>query len=189
MEINYSLYLVTDERYDNLLDRVENALHKGVTLVQYRAKHKSTEEQIAEAKALKVLCDKFKVPLIINDNLQVALAVDAAGVHLGQDDTNCLVARNILGKNKIVGVSVHNLLETELAVQQGADYLGIGAVFPTGTKTDVDVVGLKGLSEICATVNIPVVAIGGVNFNNYKQAIAVGARGVAMVTGLLGDWK
>lgn len=189
MEINYSLYLVTDERYDNLLDRVENALHKGVTLVQYRAKHKSTEEQIAEAKELKVLCDKFKVPLVINDNLQVALAVDAAGVHLGQEDTDCLVARCILGKDKIIGLSVHNLLETELAVQQGADYLGVGAVFSTGTKTDVDVVGLKGLSEICATVNIPVVAIGGVNFNNYKQAIAVGARGVAMVTGLLGDWK
>ncbi len=187
--MDYSLYLVTDERYNNLLCRVEFALQKGVTLVQYRAKHKSTEEQIAEAKELKVLCDKFKVPLLINDNLQVALAVDAAGVHLGQEDTNCLVARNVLGKDKIIGISVHNLWETELAVMQGADYLGVGAVFPTGTKTDVDVVGLKGLSEICAVANIPVVAIGGVNFDNYKQALAAGAKGVAMVTGLLGDWK
>ena len=164
-------------------------MQRGITLVQYRAKHKSTEEQIAEAKELKVLCDKFKVPLIINDNLLVALVVDAAGVHLGQEDTNCLVARNILGKDKIIGVSVHNLLETELAVLQGADYLGVGAVFLTGTKTDVDVLGLKGLNEICAAANIPVVAIGGVNFENYKQTLAAGAKGVAMVTGLLGDWK
>lgn len=185
--MNYQLYLVTDERYPNLLERVEKALQKGVTLVQYRAKHKSQSDQIEEAKILKALCDKHHVPLLINDNVQVALAVDAAGVHLGQEDLDCATARRLLGPEKIIGISAHDVPEALRAQAAGADYIGAGAVFPTNTKLDVDTMGLEKLQEICQAVTIPVVAIGGVTFENKQKCFDVGAKGVAMVTALLGE--
>lgn len=185
--MNYELYLVTDERYPDLLRRVDEALQKGVTLVQYRAKHKPEGEQIAEAKLLKQLCDRYQVPLLINDKVQVALAVQAAGVHLGQDDLDCAAARKLLGKDKIIGISAHNVSEALRAQADGADYIGAGAVFPTNTKLDVDTMGLAKLQEICQAVKIPVVAIGGVNFENKQVCFAAGAKGAAMVTALLGE--
>lgn len=185
MNIDYSLYLVTDERYTDLLVRVEKLLERGVTLVQYRAKHKSTATMLSEAQATKQLCDKYQVPLLINDRIDIALAVQAAGVHLGQKDMPCVVARKILGKDALIGISVHNLVETQQAITDGADYLGVGAVFSTNTKKDVEVLGLNGLQEICACATIPVVGIGGINFDNKDKVINVGADGVAMVTTLL----
>ena len=180
--MDYSLYLVTDEKYDNLINKVEKILMRGVNLVQYRAKHKTTQEMFLEAQELKKVCDKFNVPLLINDRIDIALAVDAAGVHLGQDDLPCQIARKILGKNKIIGVSVHNILEAQKAEADGANYLGVGAIFPTTTKTDVSVLGLDGLKKICQVAKIPVVGIGGIDFENKDAVFAAGASGVAMVS-------
>ena len=138
--IDYSIYLVTDEACLHgrpLLKCVEEALAAGVTLAQYRAKAADGGVLYAEACRLKELCDKYNVPLIINDRLDIALAVGAAGVHLGQDDLPCAVARRLLGEDFIIGVSAHNPAEAVQAVSEGADYLGCGAVFGSATKHDV----------------------------------------------------
>lgn len=184
--VDYSLYLVTDERYSDLMGRIESVIPKGVTLVQYRAKYKDTASMINEAIIIKQICDQYNIPLLINDRVDVALAVKARGVHLGQSDMSCRLARKILGSEAIIGISVHNILEARRAVGDGADYLGVGAVFATDTKEDVSVIGLSGLSIICQSVNIPVVAIGGVNFENRCEILKAGATGTAMVTALLG---
>lgn len=188
VKIDYSIYLVTDEDCLHgrpLLDCVEKALAAGVTLVQYRAKNADGGRMYAEACQLKKLCDKYNVPLIINDRLDIAQAVGAAGVHLGQDDLPCTVARKILGDDYIIGVSAHNPAEAMQAVRDGADYLGCGAVFGTATKHDVAQLGLENLRAIRKAVNIPMVGIGGINADNYAEVLGTGADGAAIVSGIL----
>lgn len=185
---DYSIYLVTDDgclQGRALIDCVCEALDGGVTLVQYRAKTASSAEMYAEALQLKALCDSFNVPLIINDRLDIAMAVGAAGVHLGQDDLHCAVARKILGEDYIIGVSAHNPAEAKAALQSGADYLGCGAVFGTATKADVKKLGTEGLTAICREKGLPVVGIGGVTADNYREVRAAGADGAAIVSGIL----
>lgn len=185
---DYSIYLVTDDgclQGRALIDCVREALEGGVTLVQYRAKTASSAEMYSEALQLKALCDSFKVPLIINDRLDIAMAVGAAGVHLGQDDLPCTAARRILGEDYIIGVSAHNPAEAAEALQSGADYLGCGAVFGTATKADVKKLGTDGLAAICREKGLPVVGIGGVTADNYREVRAAGADGAAIVSGIL----
>lgn len=186
--IDYSIYLVTDEACLHgrpLLKCVEEALAAGVTLVQYRAKAADGGVLYAEACRLKELCDKYGVPLIINDRLDIALAVGAAGVHLGQDDLPCAVARRLLGEEFIIGVSAHNPAEAVQAVSEGADYLGCGAVFGTATKHDVAKLGLENLRAIRKAVAVPMVGIGGITADNYAEVLATGADGAAIVSGIL----
>lgn len=185
---DYSIYLVTDDgclQGRAPIDCVREALEGGVTLVQYRAKTASSAEMYAEALQLKALCDSFKVPLIINDRLDIAMAVGAAGVHLGQDDLPCAAARKLLGEDYIIGVSAHNPAEAKAALQSGADYLGCGAVFGTATKADVKKLGTDGLAAICKAKGLPVVGIGGVTADNYREVRAAGADGAAIVSGIL----
>ena len=156
-----------------------------MTLVQYRAKTASSAEMYNEALQLKAMCDSFKVPLIINDRLDIAMAVGAAGVHLGQDDLPCAAARRILGEDYIIGVSAHNPAEAAEALERGADYLGCGAVFGTATKADVKKLGTEGLTTICREKGLPVVGIGGVTADNYREVRAAGADGAAIVSGIL----
>lgn len=185
---DYSIYLVTDDgclQGRALIDCVREALEGGVTLVQYRAKTASSAEMYNEALQLKALCDSFKVPLIINDRLDIAMAVGAAGVHLGQDDLPCAAARRILGEEYLIGVSAHNPAEAAEALQSGADYLGCGAVFGTATKADVKKLGTDGLAAICKAKGLPVVGIGGVTADNYREVRAAGADGAAIVSGIL----
>lgn len=185
---DYSIYLVTDDgclQGRALIDCVREALEGGVTLVQYRAKTASSAEMYAEALQLKALCDSFNVPLIINDRLDIAMAVGASGVHLGQDDLPCAAARKLLGEDYIIGVSAHNPAEAKAALQSGADYLGCGAVFGTATKADVKKLGTDGLAAICKAKGLPVVGIGGVTTDNYREVRAAGADGAAIVSGIL----
>ena len=185
---DYSIYLVTDDgclQGRALIDCVRKALDGGVTLVQYRAKTASSAEMYAEALQLKALCDSFNVPLIINDRLDIAMAVGAAGVHLGQDDLPCAAARKLLGEDYLIGVSAHNPAEAKAALQSGADYLGCGAVFGTATKADVKKLGTDGLAAICKAKGLPVVGIGGVTADNYREVRAAGADGAAIVSGIL----
>lgn len=185
---DYSIYLVTDDgclQGRALIDCVREALEGGVTLVQYRAKTASSAEMYTEALQLKALCDNFKVPLIINDRLDIAMAVGAVGVHLGQDDLPCSAARKLLGEDYIIGVSAHNPAEAKAALQSGADYLGCGAVFGTATKADVKKLGTDGLAAICKAKGLPVVGIGGVTADNYREVRAAGADGAAIVSGIL----
>lgn len=187
--IDYSIYLLTDSNCLNgrdLLTCVEQALQSGVTLLQYRSKHTDCGPMYFEALQLKDLCDKYHIPLIINDRLDLAIAVGAAGVHLGQTDMPCSIARRILGNEYIIGVSAHNPEEAVKAVADGADYLGCGAVFGTKTKADVDKLGLNNLSAIRQAVAIPMIGIGGVNANNYVQVLQTGANGAAVISGILG---
>lgn len=181
------LYAVTDRSWLNgqtLYEQVEQALKGGVTLVQLREKGLEAEQFLQEARQIQQLCRRFGVPLIINDSIEVALAVDADGVHLGQDDANAAQARQLLGKDKIIGVSAHNVQEALQAVQDGADYLGSGAVFGSGTKTNVSTLPMQTLREICSAVPIPVVAIGGITEQNLQQLSGTGIAGAAVVSAI-----
>lgn len=187
--IDYSVYLVTDEKClkgRSLLECLEKAIRGGATLVQYRGKDKSGAAMLTEAQSLKKLCDAYEIPLIINDRLDIAQAVGTAGVHLGQDDLPCRKAREILGDDCIIGVSAHNVAEARQAVLDGADYLGSGAVFGSNTKTDASLLGLERLHEICSSVSVPVVGIGGITADNYVKVLQAGADGAAVVSGILG---
>lgn len=181
------LYAVTDRSWLNgqtLYEQVEQALKGGVTLVQLREKGLGAEQFLQEARQIQQLCRRFGVPLIINDSIEVALAVDADGVHLGQDDANAAQARQLLGKDKIIGVSAHNVQEALQAVQDGADYLGSGAVFGSGTKTNVSTLPMQTLREICSAVPIPVVAIGGITEQNLQHLSGSGISGAAVVSAI-----
>ena len=187
--IDYSIYLLTDDECLKgrlLLPSVEEALQGGVTLVQYRSKFKDGGPMYEEALALKALCDSYDVPLIINDRVDVALAVGAAGVHVGQDDLPCAVVRNLVGADFIIGVSAHNPAEALRAIADGADYLGCGAVFGTATKPDVAKLGLANLRAIRRVATKPMVGIGGVTSDNYGEVLSTGADGAAVISGILG---
>ena len=187
--IDYSIYLVTDTVYfkdDSIYNKLEAALSAGVTLLQYR--DKSAETRILYERALKVknLCDKYRVPLIINDRADIAFAVKAAGVHLGQSDLPPLIARRMLGSDAVIGVSAHNADEALKAEADTADYLGCGAVYATATKKDTSVIGTEGLKKIRAATKLPFVGIGGITLENYKTVLQAGADGAAIVSAILG---
>lgn len=188
-KLNYSLYLVTDRQIlagRELCACVEQAIRGGVTLVQLREKAVSSLEFYQVACKLKQLTDDYNVPLIINDRLDIALAVEAAGLHIGQDDLPAEIARRLLGPGKILGVSVSSVEEARAAVQAGADYLGVGAVFPTASKADADAVSLAELARIKRAVDVPVVAIGGIAADNLAKVRAAGVDGAAVISAILG---
>lgn len=187
-DIEYGLYLVTDRELlggRDLVKTVEQAIQGGVTIVQVREKQLSSREFFQVATAVKGVTEKYKVPLIINDRADIAVAVDADGLHIGQDDLPVAVARSLVGPDKIIGVSTATLEEALLAQSQGADYLGVGAIFPTNTKGDADKVSLAQLQDIKAKVNIPVVAIGGINNGNMQSVAATGVDGAAVVSAII----
>lgn len=190
MNIDYSLYLVTDRRFlkdRTLKSAVEDSIKGGVTIVQVREKDVTTREFYKVALEVKEITDKYNVPLIINDRIDIAQAINADGVHLGQDDMPIKLARKILGKNKIIGISVGNVDEAKEAEKDGADYVGIGAIFFTGSKKDIDTpIGTTGLKEIVESINIPSVAIGGVNKENLSEVIKTGTSGAAVISAILG---
>lgn len=188
--VDYTLYLVTDRdvlKGKDLEKAVEEAILGGTTLIQIREKNESSLEFYNIALGVKKITDKYNVPLIINDRIDIALAVDAAGVHIGQSDLNCAVVRRILPKDKIVGVSAHTLQESIQAERDGADYIGCGAMFSTSTKKDATSVRFDTLKEIKTKINIPVVAIGGIGKNNISEFKGIGIDGIAVVSAILGN--
>lgn len=188
-KLDCALYLVTDRellRGRDLCTCVEEAILGGVSLVQLREKELSTRDFYQTAQQIKVITDKYQVPLIINDRLDIALAIDADGLHIGQDDMPLTVARRLMGEDKIIGVSARTLTEALAAEQEGADYLGVGAVFATSTKKDANIVALSRLAEIKKAVSIPVVAIGGIGTENAKLVIETGVDGISVVSAILG---
>ncbi|WP_040330369.1 thiamine phosphate synthase [Clostridium ihumii] len=189
-KIDYSLYLVTDRnilKNRDLKDEVENAIKGGVTLVQLREKECGGKDFLEYAIEVKEITDKYNVPLIINDRVDIALAIDAAGVHVGQNDIPAKVVRELIGKNKVLGISVSNLEEAKKAVEDGADYLGIGAIYSTSTKKDAKNVKLNMLKEIRDNIKIPIVAIGGIDKNNAKEVIECNIDGIAVVSAILSE--
>lgn len=189
-KIDYSLYLVTDSGLAagrSLLEIVISAVRGGVSIVQLREKNLDTLPFLEIAKALKEKLDPLSVPLIINDRLDIAMATDADGIHLGQSDIPFDIARKILGNERIIGVSVNTIEEAIKAESQGADYLGISPVWKTPTKVDTPPeVGLAGIEKICAAVRIPLVGIGGINAGNAASVIRAGCDGVAVVSAIMG---
>lgn len=186
--MDWSLYVITDAqlaRGRSHIEVVRAAIEGGASLVQYRQKEGTTRQLVEEAQALRELTRQAGVPFIVNDRLDVALAVEADGVHVGQEDMPAGLARRLMG-GRIVGVSATNLQEALQAEQDGADYLGVGPVFATPTKPDAaPPMGLEGLAEVCRAVSIPVVAIGGINEQNAAEIIAAGADGVAVVSAVV----
>jgi len=187
--IDYSLYLVTDAglgRGRSTHQIVEAAMRGGVTMVQYREKTASTRRMIDEALDLRQLCRTYSVPFIINDRLDVALAVDADGLHVGQDDMPAGLARKLLGPGKLLGVSVENARQARLALDDGADYVGASPIFATPTKPDAPpAIGLQGLQELARNTSLPIVAIGGVNASNAASVLRAGAGGLAVVSAIV----
>ncbi len=166
---------------------VEAAIRGGVTVVQYREKAASTRRMIAEARELRQLCRAAGVPFIVNDRIDVALAVDADGVHVGQDDMPAPLARRLIGKGRILGVSAGNVDEARRAEEEGADYIGASPVFATPTKPDAPApMGVEGLRKLAGAVSIPVVAIGGMNAQNARAVMLAGAAGLAVVSAIVG---
>ena len=181
------LYAVTDRMWlggRKLAEDVEQAILGGATFMQIREKELSDAEFLAEAKELKAITDRYGVPFVVNDNVDIALAIDADGVHVGQSDMEAGDVRAKLGADKIIGVSVQTVEQAKLAEAHGADYLGVGAVFATSTKADAAEVSFTQLKEICEAVSIPVVAIGGISYENVTQLAGSGIDGVAVVSAI-----
>lgn len=181
------LYAVTDRHWTGektLVQQTEEAIKGGATFVQIREKNLAEEKFYEEAVQLKELCEKYKIPFVVNDNVPLAKKINADGVHIGQDDMNLLEARKILGGQKIIGVSAQTVEEAVLAEKQGADYLGVGAVFPTGSKDDAVEVPLETLKKICAAVKIPVVAIGGISKENVSELKGSGICGISVISAI-----
>ena len=182
------LYLVTNRYQDsleNFLEKVETACRSGVTIIQLREKNLTTNQYYHLAKQVKEITDAYQVPLIIDDRLDVCLAVDAAGLHIGDDELPVSVARKVLGPEKILGVTAKTVNRALEAETLGADYLGTGAIFPTTTKENAPITLISTLKTICQTVAIPVVAIGGLTSENIDQLIGTGIAGVAVVRDLM----
>ena len=181
------LYAVTDRSWvgkQSLYEQVESALKGGVTCVQLREKNLDNAAFLNEAIEISALCKRYKVPFFINDNVEIAIKCHADGIHVGQDDMDAVQIRRIVGDDMIIGVSVHSVKEALEAVKNGADCLGVGAVFPTSTKTDVNVLPKETLRDICSAVNIPIVAIGGINKSNISRLAGIGVDGVALVSAI-----
>lgn len=187
--MNYNLCLITDPFLaKGLLNSiVALAIKGGVTIVQYRNKNATTKVMVEEAFQLRKITKAKNVSLIINDRVDVALAINADGVHLGQSDMPLVVARKLLGPKKIIGVSVKTIGQAKKAVEDGADYLGVGSVFRTQTKKDAgEPLGLQTLKKIIMAVKVPVIGIGGITKENAHEVIAAGAKGVAVVSAIMG---
>ncbi len=181
------LYAITDRTWlgnNSLYEQVEDAIKGGATFIQLREKNLSYEKFLEEAKKIKEITDKYGVPFVINDNVEIAKEIDADGVHVGQSDTEAKRAREILGKDKIIGISAGNLKEAIDAEKNGADYIGIGAMFHTDTKSDATSVTFEEAKEITGKVNIPVVAIGGINSENILSLKGTGIDGVAVISAI-----
>ena len=181
------LYAVTDRAWvgkQTLYEQVESALKGGVTCVQLREKNQSEEEFLREALEISSLCKKYNVPFIVNDNVKIAVKCNATGVHVGQDDCKVSEVRKLVGDKMIVGVSAHNVEEAKKAVASGADYLGVGAVFSTSTKADTDVLSFETVKAISDAVDVPIVAIGGINRDNILKLKGTGVDGAAIVSGI-----
>jgi len=185
------LYAVTDRYWlgpgETLDQAVEKALKGGTTFVQLREKELDEETFLEEARQLKELCRQYNVPFVINDNVDIALAMDADGVHVGQSDMEAGDVRAKLGPDKIIGVSAQTVEQALLAQERGADYLGVGAVFATGSKDDADDVSHETLQAICEAVDIPVVAIGGISKDNVGQLAGRGLAGIAVISAIFGQ--
>ncbi|CWE78310.1 thiamine-phosphate pyrophosphorylase [Streptococcus pneumoniae] len=182
------LYLVTNRYQDSLqsfLEKIETACRSGVTIVQLREKNLTTNQYYQLAKQVKEITDAYQIPLIIDDRLDVCLAVDAAGLHIGDDELPVPVARQVLGPDKILGVTAKTVKRALEAEEGGADYLGTGAIFPTTTKENAPITLISTLKTICQRVAIPVVAIGGLTSENIDQLIGTGIAGVAVVRDLM----
>lgn len=181
------LYAVTDRAWLNgraLIEQVEDALNGGATFVQLREKTLDRETFLQEAKEIGVLCRARGVPFVVNDEVEIALASGADGVHVGQDDMEAGNVRSRIGPEKILGVSAHSVEEALRAERAGADYLGVGAAFPTGTKKDAGAISKETIREICAAVSIPVIAIGGIGRSNILQLSGCGLSGAAVVSAI-----
>ena len=181
------LYAVTDRAWtgkQTLYEQVEAALKGGVTCVQLREKELDETAFLQEAKELCALCRRYGVPFLVNDNVEIAIACGADGIHVGQEDLTAGEVRRRVGENMILGVSVHTVEEACQAVRDGADYLGLGAVFPTSTKTDVEQMSNETLRAICDAVDVPIVAIGGINRGNILKLAGSGVDGVALVSAI-----
>lgn len=186
--VDYTLYLVTNRELmssKTIEKSVKEAIKGGCTIVQLREKDISSKEFYDIAKSLRKITKKHKVPFIINDRVDIALAVNADGVHVGQSDLSLKDVRKLIGKNKIIGVSCGNLEEAKKAYKDGADYLGVGAVFPTNTKKDAKDVGIDGLKEIINNIPLPIVAIGGINKENIENLRDINLAGVALVSAII----
>ena len=181
------LYAVTDRHWldkRSLKEVVKESLDGGVTFVQLREKTLEDDKFLEEAKELKQLCKEYNVPFVINDNVDIAIAMDADGVHVGQSDMEAGNVREKLGPDKIIGVSAQTVEQALLAEKRGADYLGVGAVFPTGSKDDADDVSYETLKAICEAVSIPVIAIGGISVGNVKELAGSGIVGIAVISAI-----
>lgn len=188
-KFDLSLYLVTDRhclRGRDFYEAVEEALRAGVTLLQLREKDMGLEELVAEGRKVQELCRKYQVPFLVDDNVEAARILEADGVHLGQEDDAIEKARSVLGPEAIIGISAHNLEEALKAQASGADYLGVGALYPTGSKKDASLLAPGMLEKIVQAVKIPVVGIGGIHEAQLDQVLDQGAAGCAMISAILG---
>lgn len=184
------LYAITNRqslKNNSLYDAVKKAISGGITILQYREKNLSPHEYLEEAIKIKELCNSHNIPFIINDNVDVAIKIDADGVHLGQDDMSLDEARKKLGPYKIIGVSAHSVDEALAAVNGGANYLGVGAMFQTSSKNNVCDTSIETLKAICNAVSVPVVAIGGINTENIPLLSGSGISGVAVINAIFGN--
>lgn len=188
-KIDYSLYLVTDRDIlgnRDLVAELEKAIKGGVSIIQLREKNLSTKEFYYLATKVRILTYAYSIPFIINDRIDIALAVDADGVHIGLDDMPVKVARKLLGQDKLIGSSVNCVEEAIRFEKEGSDYLGVGAMYPTSTKLDAEAVTIDTLRAIKAAVSIPIVGIGGINETNASNIIKTGVDGIAVVSAILG---
>lgn len=188
MKLDITLYLVTDSsnlEEDVFLKKVEDACRGGVTLVQLREKEKTTREYLAFAKKVKAITDHYDIPLIIDDRVDIALAVEAAGVHVGREDLPVKEARRLLGPNKIVGATAKSVEKAVQAQHDGADYVGVGAIYPTATKVKTRLTSISTLQEICKYVTIPVGAIGGLNTDNCDILKGTNIHGICVVSAIM----
>lgn len=184
------LYAITDRHWlgdETLYDQVKKALDGGATFVQLREKKLDREDFLAEALEIQKLCKKYGVPFVINDEVSIAKDIDADGVHVGQSDMEAMDVRKVLGPDKILGVSAQTVEQAIIAEKHGADYLGVGAVFATGSKDDADDVSHETLKAICEAVSIPVIAIGGITKDNVSELAGSGICGVAVISAIFGQ--
>lgn len=187
---NFLLYLVSDssrlKKNETLSYVVEKALKGGVTFLQYREKNLKGDLLKNEALSLKKLAEKYKIPFVVNDDVNLAKEIDADGCHIGQDDMNVKEARKILGKDKIIGASVFNVAQAEIAIKEGCDYLGVGTIFSTSSKNDAKSVSFDELKKIAEFSSVPVIAIGGINEKNILKLKGFSLSGVAVISAILG---
>lgn len=188
MKLDLTLYLVTDSRCredEAFYETIESACKGGITVLQLREKEMSGRVLLERARKVKRITDRYKIPLIIDDRLDIAMAVDAAGVHLGQEDLPVSVARKLLGPTKIIGATTKTVEQAQKAMEEGADYLGVGAIYPTTTKVKTVITKVSTLNEICQTTSIPVIAIGGLNESNCEVLRESPIQGIAVVSAIM----